>query len=86
MCHAGRSQLCSSSLYARLAYRLLQNSLGGNSRTLMIACVSPSSHNEQETQSTMMYATNARKIKNTVLINTDVGSMEAAELKREARC
>jgi hypothetical protein len=45
---------------------LLQNALGGNSRTLMIACVSPAERDAQETRSTVDYATNARKIRNTV--------------------
>ena len=44
--------------------RLLQDSLGGNSHTLMIACVSPADSNLMETKSTLKYADRARKIKN----------------------
>jgi len=51
--------------------RLLQDSLGGNSKTLMIACVSPAEINEEETVSTLKYANRARNIKNKVVINRD---------------
>jgi chromosome segregation ATPase len=44
--------------------RLLQDSLGGNSRTLMIACVSPAEINMTETANTIKYAYRARSIKN----------------------
>eukprot|EP00536_Pseudo-nitzschia_multiseries_P010337 jgi/Psemu1/202996/e_gw1.311.31.1 len=44
--------------------RLLQDSLGGNSRTIMVACVSPADFNLDETITTLRYATNARNIKN----------------------
>ncbi|KAI8580101.1 hypothetical protein K450DRAFT_156383, partial [Umbelopsis ramanniana AG] len=43
--------------------RLLQDSLGGNSTTLMIACVSPAEHNLIETMNTIKYANRARNIK-----------------------
>lgn len=49
--------------------RLLQNSLGGNSKTVMIACVSPSKKDLPETVNTLKYATRARKIKNKCRIN-----------------
>ncbi|CAO3704025.1 unnamed protein product [Rhizopus stolonifer] len=55
--------------------RLLQDSLGGNSQTLMMACVSPSDTNFAETLSTLKYANRARNIKNKVAINQEfVGS------------
>ncbi|KAI9336156.1 P-loop containing nucleoside triphosphate hydrolase protein, partial [Obelidium mucronatum] len=44
--------------------RMLQDSLGGNSQTLMIACVSPSESSYGETVSTLTYANRARNIKN----------------------
>lgn len=44
--------------------RLLQDSLGGNSRTLMIACVSPNELDFVETLNTMKYANRAKNIKN----------------------
>ena len=51
--------------------RLLQDSLGGNSRTLMIACVSPGDNNQSETLSTLRYANRAKNIKNRPRINED---------------
>ncbi|KAI8138138.1 P-loop containing nucleoside triphosphate hydrolase protein [Fennellomyces sp. T-0311] len=44
--------------------RLLQDSLGGNATTLMIACVSPAEYNLPETINTLQYASRARNIKN----------------------
>ncbi|XP_052861202.1 chromosome-associated kinesin KIF4-like [Anopheles cruzii] len=44
--------------------RLLQNSLGGNSITLMLACVSPANYNIEETLSTLRYADRALSIRN----------------------
>ncbi|XP_015118817.1 osmotic avoidance abnormal protein 3 isoform X2 [Diachasma alloeum] len=51
--------------------RLLRDSLGGNARTLMIACVSPSDDNGEETLSTLRYAARARCIKNKPVVNED---------------
>ncbi|EGT33901.1 hypothetical protein CAEBREN_31227 [Caenorhabditis brenneri] len=51
--------------------RLLQDSLGGNTKTIMIACVSPSSDNYDETLSTLRYANRAKNIKNKPTINED---------------
>ncbi|XP_043250453.1 osmotic avoidance abnormal protein 3-like [Colletes gigas] len=51
--------------------RLLRDSLGGNARTLMIACVSPSDVDGEETLSTLRYAARARCIKNKPVINED---------------
>ncbi|KAJ1920571.1 hypothetical protein H4219_001271 [Mycoemilia scoparia] len=57
--------------------RLLQDSLGGNSQTLLIACVSPASTNLSESISTLKYASRARKIKNQSSINSaNVGTSE----------
>jgi kinesin family protein 4/21/27 len=44
--------------------RLLQDSLGGNCRTMLIACVSPASADAQETLNTLLYANRAKNIKN----------------------
>ncbi|KAI0256455.1 kinesin [Lactifluus subvellereus] len=49
--------------------RLLQDSLGGNAHTLMIACVSPAEWNAAETINTLKYANRARNIKNRATIN-----------------
>uniref|UniRef100_A0ABM5EJ80 Chromosome-associated kinesin KIF4A n=1 Tax=Pogona vitticeps TaxID=103695 RepID=A0ABM5EJ80_9SAUR len=59
--------------------RLLQDSLGGNSHTLMIACVSPADSNLEETLNTLRYADRARKIKNKPIVNMDP---QAAEINR----
>lgn len=54
--------------------RLLQDSLGGNARTLMIACISPTEANVNETLSTLKYANRAKNIQNHVSANeTEVG-------------
>lgn len=46
--------------------RLLQDSLGGNSKTLMIACISPTDRDFMETLNTLKYSNRARNIKNKV--------------------
>jgi len=63
--------------------RLLQDSLGGNSRTVMIACVSPSDRDFVETLNTLKYANRARNIKNRVHINQDKSSQTIARLAKE---
>ena len=54
--------------------RILQDSLGGNSRTSMIACVSPAEVNFEETLNTLKYAFRARNIKNKPIVNRDPNS------------
>lgn len=51
--------------------RLLQDSLGGNTKTLMVACLSPADNNYDETLSTLRYANRATNIKNKPRINED---------------
>ncbi|XP_021508896.1 chromosome-associated kinesin KIF4A-like [Meriones unguiculatus] len=63
--------------------RLLQDSLGGNSHTLMIACVSPADSNLEETLNTLRYADRARKIKNKPVVNTDPQTAEINHLKQQ---
>lgn len=63
--------------------RLLQDSLGGNSRTLMIACVSPSDRDFMETLNTLKYANRARNIKNKVVVNQDKTSKQISSLRLE---
>ncbi|GAA6029356.1 hypothetical protein JCM8097_003635 [Rhodosporidiobolus ruineniae] len=54
--------------------RLLQDSLGGNSRTMMVACVSPTEYNLHETRSTLTYANRAKNIRNRAEVNeTEAG-------------
>ncbi|XP_071100198.1 kinesin-like protein KIF21A isoform X1 [Haliotis cracherodii] len=63
--------------------RLLQDSLGGNSRTLMIACISPSDRDFMETLNTLKYANRAKNIKNKVIANQDKASKQMAALRAE---
>ncbi|XP_071104512.1 osmotic avoidance abnormal protein 3-like isoform X1 [Haliotis cracherodii] len=51
--------------------RLLQDSLGGNTKTMMVACLSPADNNYEETISTLRYANRAKNIKNKPKINED---------------
>ncbi|KAK0581475.1 hypothetical protein LWI29_014149 [Acer saccharum] len=59
--------------------RLLQDSLGGNSKTVMIACVSPANTDAEETVNTLTYANRARNIQNKAVINRNP---MAAEMQR----
>jgi hypothetical protein len=65
--------------------RMLQDSLGGNSQTLMLACISPSDLNYGETVNTLHYANRARNIKNRVAINQDWGNGASGETMREIK-
>lgn len=63
--------------------RLLQDSLGGNSKTVMIACVSPSDRDFMETLNTLKYANRARNIKNKISINQDKSSRTITQLRQQ---
>ena len=66
--------------------RLLQDSLGGNSRTVMIACISPAQSNVEESINTLRYAERTRNIKNSAVrntVSTGLSASEAAALRRE---
>uniref|UniRef100_A0A668U574 Kinesin-like protein n=1 Tax=Oreochromis aureus TaxID=47969 RepID=A0A668U574_OREAU len=52
--------------------RILQDSLGGNCRTTMFICCSPSSYNDTETKSTLMFGQRAKTIRNTVSVNLEL--------------
>ncbi|XXQ34825.1 Kinesin motor domain-containing protein [Plasmodiophora brassicae] len=62
--------------------RLLQDSLGGNSKTLMVACVSPADVHFEETLNTLRYAARARNIINKPIIGRDPNSKKL-ELYRQ---
>ncbi|XP_015836868.1 chromosome-associated kinesin KIF4A isoform X2 [Tribolium castaneum] len=62
--------------------RLLKDSLGGNSITLMIACVSPADYNIDESISTLRYADRARRIQNKPIVNQDPKAAEINLLKK----
>ena len=63
--------------------RILQNALGGNSKTLMICAISPASDNYDETLSTLRYADQAKKIKCHAKINESPKDKMIRELKDE---
>ncbi|XP_021354273.1 kinesin-like protein KIF28P isoform X3 [Mizuhopecten yessoensis] len=63
--------------------KLLQNALGGNSKTIMIAALSPADINYDETLSTLRYADRAKKIKNKAVINENPMDKIIRELKEE---
>lgn len=55
----------------------------GNSRTVMIACISPSDRDFMETLNTLMYANRARNIQNKVIVNQDKSSRTILMLRQE---
>ncbi|PAV57349.1 hypothetical protein WR25_00300 [Diploscapter pachys] len=61
--------------------RLLQDSLGGNSFTVMIACISPADTNAEETLSTLRYADRAKQIKNKPRVNANPKDEEIRRLR-----
>ena len=61
----------------------MQDSLGGNSRTVMIACVSPADINLEETLSTLRYAARARAIRNKPVVNRDPAAAAIAHLRQQ---
>ncbi|KAJ3307105.1 Chromosome-associated kinesin kif4a [Kappamyces sp. JEL0829] len=64
--------------------RLLQDSLGGNSQTLMLACVSPLYEDMDETINTMKYAYRARKIQNKPIVNViDQMALERSSMQQK---
>lgn len=65
--------------------RLLKGSLGGNHKTLMVACVSPSASNTEESLNTLRYANRAKNIQNKAVINMDAGSKLIADLRAQIK-
>nr|CAH8847563.1 unnamed protein product [Trichobilharzia regenti] len=63
--------------------RLLQDSLGGNSKTAMIANISPSDYNYDESLSTLRYANRAKNIKNKAKINEDPKDAMLRQFQKE---
>lgn len=76
-----------SAAAAHIPYRdsvltwLLKDSLGGNSKTAMIAAISPADYDE--TLSTLRYADQAKRIKNKAIVNEDPNARLIRELKEE---
>ena len=64
--------------------RILQESLGGNSRTTLIINCSPSSYNEAETLSTLRFGIRAKSIKNSARVNAELSPLELKGLLAKA--
>ncbi|XP_035527856.1 kinesin-like protein KIF13A isoform X6 [Morone saxatilis] len=62
---------------------LLKDNLGGNSKTAMIATVSPAADNYEETLSTLRYADRAKRIVNHAVVNEDPNARIIRELREE---
>lgn len=62
---------------------LLKDSLGGNSKTIMIAALSPADCNYSETLSTLRYANRAKNIINKPTVNEDANVKLIRELREE---
>eukprot|EP01084_Bolivina_argentea_P172083 298092_1 len=61
---------------------LLRESLGGNSRTTLVAAISPSDMNFAETLSTLKFAQRAKRIKNQAVVNEDInGTVDALKME-----
>ncbi|KAL4982317.1 P-loop containing nucleoside triphosphate hydrolase protein [Aspergillus falconensis] len=65
--------------------RILQESLGGNSRTTLIINCSPSSYNDAETVSTLRFGVRAKAIKNKAKVNAELSPAELKQLLRRAQ-
>ncbi|XP_041128836.1 kinesin-like protein KIF17 isoform X2 [Polyodon spathula] len=65
--------------------RMLQDSLGGNTRTLMVACLSPADNNYEESLSTLRYANRAKSIQNRPRINEDPKDALLREYQEEIK-
>ncbi|KAG8554262.1 hypothetical protein GDO81_003736 [Engystomops pustulosus] len=81
--HGPRNGCYGGSYATAKSLRSLTESLGGNSKTAMIATISPASVNLEETLSTLRYATKARNIINVARINEDSNAALIRELKSE---
>lgn len=62
---------------------LLKDNLGGNSKTVMLATVSPAADNYEETLSTLRYADRAKRIINHAVVNEDPNARIIRELRKE---
>ncbi|XP_060116319.1 kinesin-like protein KIF7 [Heteronotia binoei] len=65
--------------------RILKDSLGGNAQTVMIACVSPSSSDFDESLTTLNYASRAQNIKNKAVVNCRKEAEHVVELQLQIK-
>ena len=64
---------------------LLKESLGGNSKTIMVATISPAAEDARETVSTLRYAARAKRIRNAPVVNEDPRQARIRQLQTEVR-
>ncbi|XP_035209523.1 kinesin-like protein KIF13A isoform X3 [Stegodyphus dumicola] len=82
-------QSCGKTKDKFVAYRdsvltwLLKDNLGGNSRTVMVATISPAADNYDETLSTLRYADRAKRIVNHAVVNEDPNARIIRDLREE---
>ena len=76
MCSCGHTEICSCEIVFACAtissspmLDFQQDNLGGNSRTVMVATISPAADNYDETLSTLRYADRAKRIVNHAVVN-----------------
>ena len=62
---------------------VFQDNLGGNSKTVMVATISPAADNYEETLSTLRYADRAKRIVNHAVVNEDPNARIIRELRAE---
>ena len=65
--------------------KLLMDSLGGDGRTLMLACVSPSLHMLEETANTLLFASRAKNIQNRPTVQVDAQGLQLQQLQASMR-
>lgn len=100
MCHAGLPSTSESNLADQFRFsrqsshipyrdskltRILQESLGGNSRTTLIVNCSPCVYNADETLSTLRFGVRAKSIKNKARINAELSPAELKALLKKAK-
>jgi len=56
--------------------KILRSSLGGNSRTAIVLCITPSATQLEQTFSTLRFGQNAKMIKNTIVANVKAGGSD----------
>ena len=86
-----RQSLGTSSKHVRIPFRdsiltwMLKESLSGNSKTTMLATISPNASNYAETLSTLRYAASASQIKTKAIVNEDPTTKLIASLNKEVK-
>ena len=71
------------SVTSHVTYPPTQDNLGGNSKTVMVATISPAADNFEETLSTLRYADRAKRIINHAVVNEDPNARIIRELREE---